>query len=90
LWADRSVGHAAAFCHEISRITPKKPAINYAYANEHDQSADTLLARNLRAGTLFSFYRRNPGAQPGFKKGPRKEINQKRPRIQTLMQAATK
>jgi hypothetical protein len=48
------------------------------------------LARNLRAGTLFSFYRRNPGAQPGFKKGPRKEINQKRPRIQTLMQAATK
>ena len=36
---------------------PEKPAVNYAYSNEHDQSADTLLVHNLRAGTLFSFYR---------------------------------
>jgi hypothetical protein len=51
---------------------PEKPAVNYAYSNKYDQSADTLLVRNLRAGNLFGLYRRNPGVCPGFKQAPAK------------------
>ena len=51
--------------HSEASVNPGMPAVNYAYTNEHDQSADALLVHNLRAGAPFRLRCRNSGTRPG-------------------------